>query len=86
MIDEDTRSSFYIGGRWVRPAHADAVPVINPATEESVAQIAVGSSADVDSAVAAARRAFPAYAAMSVETRAALLDRISCASLSAYAA
>ena len=59
MIDEDTRNSFYIGGRWVRPAHADAVPVINPATEESVAQIAVGSAADVDSAVAAARGAFP---------------------------
>jgi aldehyde dehydrogenase (NAD+) len=76
MIDEDTRNSFYIGGRWVRPAHADAVPVINPATEESVAQIAVGSSADVDSAVAAARGAFPAFAALSVETRAAFLDRI----------
>ena len=76
MIDEDTRHSFYIGGRWLRSPHADAVPVINPATEERVAQIAAGSAADVDSAVAAARGAFPAFAALSVETRAALLDRI----------
>ena len=62
MIDADTCHSFYIGGALaaLRPRRT-AVPVINPATEESVAQIAVGSAADVDTAVAAARAAFPAY-------------------------
>ena len=50
--------------------------MINPATEESIAQIAMGSAADVDGAVAAACAAFPAFAALSVATRAAFLDRI----------
>ena len=76
MISEDIRHSFYIGGRWVRSAHAHAIPVVSPATEETVADIAAGSAADVDSAVAAAREAFPSFAALSVETRAAFLDRI----------
>ena len=76
MIDGEILRSFYIGGRWLRSPDADMVPVINPATEEVVAQIAVGSAADIDTAVAAARGAFPAFAAVSVETRAAFLDRI----------
>lgn len=76
MIDDNICHSFYIGGRWVRSPHAHVVPVINPATEEEVAQIAGGNAADVDNAVAAARQAFPSFAAMSVETRGAFLDRI----------
>jgi aldehyde dehydrogenase (NAD+) len=76
MIDEDIRRSFYIGGRWLRSPHAAAIPLINPATEESIAHIAAGSAADVDRAVTAAREAFPSFAASSVETRAAFLDRI----------
>jgi aldehyde dehydrogenase (NAD+) len=76
MIDEDICHSFYIDGRWVRSPHAHAVPVINPATEEKIAEIAAGNAADVDTAVAAARKAFPSFAATSVEARAAFLDRI----------
>jgi aldehyde dehydrogenase (NAD+) len=76
MIDADTRLSFYIGGRWVRSSRPDTIPVINPATEESIAEIASGTAADVDAAAAAARAAFPAYAALSVEARATFLDRI----------
>jgi aldehyde dehydrogenase (NAD+) len=76
MIPDDIRHSFYIDGRWVRSPDAHAVAVINPATEETVAEIAAGSAADVDKAVAAARKAFSSFAATSVETRAAFLDRI----------
>jgi aldehyde dehydrogenase (NAD+) len=76
MIDQDIRHCFYIGGRWLRSPHAHAAPVINPATEESVTEIAAGNAADVDSAVAAAREAFDSFAATSVEARAAFLDRI----------
>ena len=76
MIDVDARNSFYIDGRWVRSPHADTIPVISPATEEGIAEIATGTAADVDRAVDAARAAFPAFAALSVEARAAFLDRI----------
>ncbi len=67
---------FYIDGAWVDPAQPKVIDVIDPATEEAFAQIAVGSAADVDRAVSAARRAFPAYAATPVAERIALLQRI----------
>jgi alkyl hydroperoxide reductase subunit AhpC len=44
---------FYIGGKWVKPAAERSWDLINPATEEKFADIALGSSADVDKAVAA---------------------------------
>lgn len=69
-------SKFYIGGAWVAPAAARAIPVVNPATEEPLYDLAVGSAADVDAAVAAARAAWPAYAATTREERVALLTRI----------
>ena len=49
--------------------------VINPATEQPIARIAMGSKADVDAAVAAAKAAFPAFAATTPEYRADLLDK-----------
>ncbi len=70
------RDKFYIGGGWVAPAEAKSLPVINPATEQPMYEIALGSAADVDKAVAAARAAFPAYAATSREDRIALLSAI----------
>jgi aldehyde dehydrogenase (NAD+) len=76
MIDADIRNSFYIGGRWVRSPRADTVSVVNPATEEGIAEVATGTADDVDRAVDAARDAFPGFAALSVEARAAFLDRI----------
>jgi aldehyde dehydrogenase (NAD+) len=68
--------NFYINGEWVAPAVPRTHEVINPATEEPVARISLGSKADVDRAVAAARAAFPAFAATSAEERADLIDRI----------
>jgi aldehyde dehydrogenase (NAD+) len=49
---------FYIDGAWVDPVTPRVHEVINPATEEPVAKISLGSAGDVDKAVAAARRAF----------------------------
>ncbi len=67
---------FYIDGQWVDPATPNPFPVINPATEEICGRISLGSAADVDKAVAAAKRAGPAFGASSREERIALLERI----------
>jgi aldehyde dehydrogenase (NAD+) len=67
---------FYIGGAWVAPAGSGAAPVVDPSTEESIANIALGNGTDVDRAVAAARTAFERYARTGVAERIALLERI----------
>ena len=68
---------FYIDGSWVQPAASpESVAVINPASEEPIGQVALGSAADVDKAVIAARAAFATYSQTSVEERLALLGRI----------
>ena len=67
---------FYINGEWVDPVAAKVLEVINPATEEAVAKISLGSSADVDAAVAAANTAFPTYSQSSVDERVALIEKI----------
>ena len=68
---------FYIDGSWVQPAASPkSVAVINPASEEPIGQVALGSAADVDKAVIAARAAFATYSQTSVEERLALLGRI----------
>jgi len=67
---------FYIKGEWVDPVEPRALEVENPATEENFARISIGSSADVDKAVAAAKAAFPTFSQTSVEYRAELLDKI----------
>ena len=67
---------FYIDGRWVAPKRPKDFPVINPATEEPIGMISLGSASDVDDAVAAARRAFPVYSETTREERLALLGRI----------
>ncbi|MEL6285481.1 MAG: aldehyde dehydrogenase family protein [Pseudomonadota bacterium] len=67
---------FYINGEWVDPVEPRTLDVENPATEEPFARISIGSAADVDKAVAAAKAAFPAFSRTTVEERAALLDKI----------
>ena len=69
-------TKFFIDGAWVDPVQAETIDVINPATEEPFVHISGGSAEDVDRAVAAARRAFGAYSAWSVERRLALLEKI----------
>jgi aldehyde dehydrogenase (NAD+) len=67
---------FYINGAWVEPASSELHEVINPATDAVEARIPLGSAIDVERAVQAARAAFPAWAATTVEERLALLDRL----------
>jgi len=67
---------FYIDGKWVEPARVHDLAVINPANEEPLATISLGSAADVDLAVAAAKRAFESYSETSAQERLALLRRI----------
>ena len=67
---------FYIDGKWVDPAKANDFPVVNPANEEPIATISLGSGADVDRAVAAAKRAFESYSETSPQERLDLLRRI----------
>jgi len=67
---------FYIDGKWVAPIQPHDFPVINPATEEQIATISLGSSADVDKSVAAAKRAFDSFSESTVEQRRELLQRI----------
>jgi len=70
------RMQFYIDGAWVDPVTPKSRPVVNPATEQPMYDIALGSAADVDKAVAAARRAFETFSQTSREERVALLTRI----------
>lgn len=67
---------FYINGEWVDPVELKTLEVINPANEEAFATIALGSSADVDKAVAAAQAAFPAWSNTTVAERLAIIDKI----------
>ena len=66
----------FIGGEWVVPAGQARSAVIDPSTEEPVAEIALGNAQDVAVAVAAARRAFATWSVSSPQSRAALLDRV----------
>jgi aldehyde dehydrogenase (NAD+) len=70
-------SQFYIDGRWVDPVEPGRwLGVVNPATEEEVAQIAEGSEADIDSAVSAAKNAFDTYSRTSRSDRLELLENL----------
>jgi aldehyde dehydrogenase (NAD+) len=67
---------FYIDGQWVDPATPKDFKVINPATEEPAGVISMGGAADVDRAVAAARRAFDSFSQTTREERRGLLETI----------
>ncbi|KQY90751.1 aldehyde dehydrogenase family protein [Pelomonas sp. Root1444] len=66
----------FIDGEWVLPAGQDRSAVIDPSTDEPVAEVALGNAQDVATAVAAARRAFATWSVSTPQSRAALLARI----------
>ncbi len=66
----------YIDGAWVESDGGARHEVVNPATEAACGEITLGTDADVDKAVAAARRAFDGFSQTSVDDRVALLERI----------
>ena len=67
---------FYIDGQWVDPVEPRTLDVVNPATEEVYGRISLGSAADVDKAVAAAKRAFESFSQTTREERLDLLQAI----------
>ena len=66
---------FYIDGKWVDPVAPKTLAVINPANEQVCGKIAIGSAADVDKAVLAARKAFASFSQTSRDERIDLLQR-----------
>lgn len=72
----DSYKQNYIGGQWVDSIGGTPHQVINPATEEPVTEIVLGTAADVDAAVAAAKEAFKTFSQTTREERLELLGRI----------
>ncbi|MCK1759090.1 aldehyde dehydrogenase family protein [Bradyrhizobium sp. 137] len=70
------RMQFYIDGAWVDPTVAKATYAINPATAEELYELALGSKADVDKAVKAARHAFASFSQTTAKQRISLLASI----------
>ncbi|MCI4675658.1 aldehyde dehydrogenase family protein [Candidatus Mycolicibacterium alkanivorans] len=67
---------FYIDGQWLDPVELRTLDVDNPTTEQVGGKIAIGSSADVDKAVKAARKAFGSWSVSTKEDRLDLLQAI----------
>lgn len=68
--------TLYIGGAWIAATNGRPHAVVNPSTEEVVATVTLGSAADVDRAVQAARRAFVSYSRSTRQERIELLEAI----------
>ncbi|MCX7552820.1 aldehyde dehydrogenase family protein [Marinicella sp. S1101] len=68
--------NFYIDGQWVTPQDREKLEVINPATEQVAGQISMGTAADVDAAVAAAKQAFISFSQFTQQERLELLEAI----------
>jgi len=73
MIDH---RNFYINGAWVAPSSANDYDVIDPSTEEVAEVISLGSEADTNAAVAAAKAAFWPWAESSLDERVGLLEKL----------
>ena len=71
-----TYSDIFINGEWVRSSGRDTIAVVNPATEDTIAQVARGTAEDVDLAAQAAAAAFPAWSQTPIEERGKALRRL----------
>ncbi len=71
--------TIYIDGGFVTPHGQERAPLFNPATEEQIGTVRLGDAEDVNAAVAAAKRAFPAFTRTAAAERIALLHRLSAA-------
>src|SRR5438477_6086177 len=70
-LDQHGRDfGLFVGGRWIKSKSGDGFDVVNPATTAPLARVTQAGQADVDAAVAAARKAFPAWSALSGHARA----------------
>ena len=66
----------YVNGEWIEPSKAEWLDVENPSTGAVLAQVPLTGAADADAAIAAAHRAFPAWASTPVDKRVAPLFRL----------
>lgn len=72
----NTHDTIYVDGAWSRSASQGTLEVINPFTEELIATVPDGGAADIDAAVRAAAKAFPAWRDTHVAERARLIDAL----------
>ncbi|ANP90215.1 aldehyde dehydrogenase family protein [Rhizobium leguminosarum] len=70
------KRKFYVDGQWVDPLKANDFQVVNPATENPIAVISMGSTSDIDRAVAAAKRSFASYSETTIDERIWLLEKL----------
>ena len=70
------RQQIYVGGNWVDSAGDGSIDVVNPSNEEVIGSVPDGVSVDVDTAVAAARKAFPSWAATPLEERLGYIEKL----------
>jgi len=73
MLD---KRNFYINGRWTAPLKSNDFEVINPSNEEPCAIISLGGVADINSAVKAAKEAFPSWSQTSKEEKISLIKKL----------
>lgn len=66
----------YINGEWIESTGSETLEVINPATEEVMGKISVGTREDLDKAVEAAQAALPSFSQTSKEERIEMLEKI----------
>lgn len=75
MTDILDRTKIYVDGAWIESTGSGRIDVLNPATEELIGTVAEGTVEDVDAAAKAARKAFPAWSALSGGERAEYLSK-----------
>jgi succinate-semialdehyde dehydrogenase / glutarate-semialdehyde dehydrogenase len=69
------RTHAFIGGKWLDAVSGATHTVVNPATREPIGTVPDMGVAETRQAIAAAARAFPAWAALTAKERAAILRR-----------
>ena len=72
----ERKTDFFIDGKWVAPASANDFEVINPANETPFATISLGSEADVNKAVAAAKSAFTTWSTTPHDVRVGYVEKL----------
>lgn len=70
------RLKLYVDGKWIESESSASIDVVAPETMKVIAQIPRSNEADVDKAVAAAKRAFAAWQFTPLETRLALMEKV----------
>jgi succinate-semialdehyde dehydrogenase / glutarate-semialdehyde dehydrogenase len=71
----DVKTEMFIDGKWCGARNGETLPIINPADESIIAEVAYGGREDAELAIAAAARAFPAWKAASAYDRAKILKK-----------